>query len=327
MPQSDRSLSGVPVMSNQTRKSSRRPEFQSKIAIGVLAGWLVSNFSAQAIALDLTLGNSGIKFDRDTALEPSFLESHGAYQSTFGVIDLKTNQKTPLLVEVKPADTPAYVGGPSTHLNDRDTQSDFAGIPGNAVPRPISKYVFRANNDYVFYLESTLNGRPAGIVYSTDTLNPSQERQVVFAGRPTDLCTPDGMILAWDDTGSKLVKNRQQQDRDFDDYVVRLRSSACEPKVSESPGVGGGATSGGAMGGGSSGGGGGLMGLGSIAGLGLTLALLRSGGDNDSELLTKKLGTLPVEQIPTPSTFFGSTMALGLAALRRRRQEKRLKKK
>ncbi len=312
-------------MSNQTRKSSQRPISQSKIAIGVLAGWLASNFSGQAIALDLTLGNSGIKFDRDTTLEPSFLESHGAYQSTFGVIDLKTNQKTPLLVEVKPADTPTYVGGPSTRLNDRDTQSDFAGIPGNAVPKPISKYLFRANNDYVFYLESTLNGRPAGIVYSTDTLNPGQERQVVFAGRPTDLCSTEGMILTWDDTGSKLVKTRQQQDRDFDDYIVRLRDSACEPEVSESPGLGGGATSGGAMGGGSAGGGGGLMGLGPIALLGL-IALSGTGGD-DSDPAGDKLATLPVEQIPTPATFFGSTMALGLAALRRRRQEKRLKKK
>ncbi len=347
-PRSDRSLSGVPLMSNQTRKSSQRPCFQSKIAIGVLAGWLASNFSAQAIAADIAIGNGGIKFDRDTTLEPSFLESHGAYQSTFGVLNVDTNEKIPLLVEVKPADASASVGRPSTKVNDRDTRLDFVGTPGNAVPQPISKFTFRANNNYVFYLESTLNGRPAGIVYSTDTLNPNQERQVVFAGKPADLCNPDGMLIAWDDTGSKLVKTRQQQDQDFDDFIVRLRDSACAPKASEPPGVIAGAPPGsvppGAAGGGGSGG---LIGLGA---LGAVIALLAPGHHNkdNSSRVTNPPGTNPPgtnppgtnppgtppkvtlppgKQIPTPSTFLGSTLALGLVAFTRRRQDKRLKKK
>ncbi len=155
------------MSSNQTRKSSQRPIFQSRIAIGVLTGWLASNFSAQAIAADIAIGNGGIRFDRDTTLEQSFLESHGAYQSTFGVINLATQEKIPLLVEVSPADVTAPVGRPSTKLNDRNTQLDFAGTPGSAVTQPISKFRFRANNNYVFYLESTLNDRPAGSVYQS----------------------------------------------------------------------------------------------------------------------------------------------------------------
>ncbi len=348
-PRSDRRLSGVSVMSDQTRKSSQRSDLQSKIAVGVLAGWLMSNVSAQAIAADLSIGNGGIKFNRDTTLEPSFLESHGAYQSTFGVINRDTNEKTPLLVEVKPADSVTPVGRPSTRSNDRSTRLDFLGTPGNAVPQPISKFKFRANNNYVFYLESTLNGRPSGIVYSTDTLNPNKERQVVFAGQPADLCNPGGMMLAWDDTGSKLVRSRQQQDRDFDDFIVRLRDSACAPGASEPPGVIGSGTSGGSLpggaGGGTPGGGGGLIGLGLLGG---AIALIASGDHHhDSSKSTSPPGTLPPvtsppgttppvkppggapppgEPIPTPSTFLGSTMALGFVALMRRRQGKRPRK-
>ena len=344
-------------MSNQTRKSSQRPISQSKIAIGVLVSWLAGNFSTQAIAADMAIGNGGIKFNRDTTLEPSFLESHGAYQSTFGVINLDTKEKTPLLVEVKPADTSAPVGRPSTRKNDLDTLFDFAGTPGKTVPQPISKFTFRANNNYVFYLESTLNGRPAGIVYSTDTLNPNQERQVVFTGTPADLCGTGGMLVAWDDTGAKLVRTRQQQDRDFDDYIVRLRETACAPGASEPPGVIGGAPPGsvppGASGGGPPGG---LIALGSLAAIGGAIALLTSSSDNNdnSSQVTNPPGTNPPgtnppgtnppgtnppgtnppggapppgEPIPTPSTFFGSTMALGLVVLMRRRQDKRLKQK
>ena len=334
------------IMSNQTRKSSQRSSFQSKIAIGVLAGWLAGNFSAQAIAANITIGNGGIKFDRDTTLEQSFLESHGAYQSTFGVVNLDTKEKTPLLVEVKPSDASAPVGRPSTKLNDRDTRLDFAGTPGNAVPQPISKFTFRANNNYAFYLESTLNGRPAGIVYSTDTLNPNQERQVVFAGKPADLCSPGGMVLAWDDTGSKLVKTRQQQDQDFDDYIVKLRDSACAPKASEPPGVVASAPPGGVPPGVSGGGGGGeLIGLGLAA-----IALLPPGShnkDNSSRATNPPVTNQPItdppgknppgtppkdtlppgKQIPTPSTFLGSTLALGLIAFKKRQRTKQLKKK
>ena len=354
---SDCRFSGVSVMSEQTRKSSQRLDLQSKIAIGVLAGWLLSNFSAQAIAADLSLGNGGIKFTRDTTLEPSFLESHGAYQSTFGVINLDTNEKTPLLVEVKPADAVTPVGRPSTRSDDRSTRLDFPGTPGNAVPQPISKFKFRANNNYAFYLESTLNGRPSGIVYSTDKLNPNTERQVVFAGQPADLCNSSGMLLAWDDTGSKLVRTRQQQDRDFDDFIVRLRDSACAPGASEPPGVVGSGTSGGSLPGGAGGGtpsGGGIgLGLGALALGGGVIALLTSGDNHkDSPKSTNPPGTNPPgtnppgtnppgtnppgnppggappgEPIPTPSTFLGSTMALGFVALMRRRQSKRILKK
>ena len=40
-------------------------------------------------------GNNNIQFDQDTTIEFEFIESHGAYQSTFGVIDLDSCQTQP----------------------------------------------------------------------------------------------------------------------------------------------------------------------------------------------------------------------------------------
>jgi len=352
-------------MSDQTRKLFQRLDCQSKVALGVLVSWLASNVSAHAIAADLSLGNSGLRFNRDTTVETGFLESHGAYQSTFGVLNLDTNEKTPLLVEAKPANASSPIARPSTRLNDRATQLDFLGTPGQAVPQAVTKFTFRANNNYVFYLESTFNGRPAGTVYSTDTLNPNRERQVVFTGTPADLCTPGGMTMAWDDTGARLVRNRQQQDRDFDDFVVRLRGTACATAATTPPAVvetvppadaiTGGAIPPGAVGqvppiaAGTTGGSAGLIGLG-VLGLGGAVALLASGGNNNNDSspagvvppvtippvttppgITPPItppggGGLPGEPIPTPSTFLGSTMALGLIVLMRRRHDSRRKK-
>ncbi|MER3477228.1 MAG: hypothetical protein C4287_12875, partial [Leptolyngbya sp. ERB_1_2] len=164
-------------------------------------------------------------------LESNFVESHGAYQSTFGVINLDTKEKTPLLIETKASDDAESIFKPSTRRSHLGTRTDFLGTPGNAVPKPAAEYNFKANQRYVLYLESSYNGRPTGILYSTDVLNPDREQQVHFAGRATDLCT-SGITVGWDDTGSKIVRNRQQQDRDFDDFVVKMKSMSC--------GVGGG---------------------------------------------------------------------------------------
>ncbi len=372
------SFLGVLVMSGQIQKASQFGR-SSNVALGLLVSWLASTISAHAIAADLSIGNSGLRFNRDTTVETNFLESHGAYQSTFGVLNLDTKEKTPLLVETKPADAVAPIARPSTRLNDRTTRLDFLGTPGQAVPQAVTKFTFRANNNYVFYLESTFNGRPAGTVYSTDTLNPNRERQVVFTGTPTDLCTPSGMTLAWDDTGARLVRNRQQQDRDFDDFIVRLRGNACATAKNVPPAIVetvppsdvivGGAPPG-AVGqvppiaAGATGGGAGLIALGAL-GLGGAAALLATGGGgNNSDSSSSRVvpsvtvlpginppgtnlpgtnppgitppgttppiappgrGGLPGEPIPTPSTVFGSTMALGLLLFMRRRGDRRKK--
>jgi hypothetical protein len=196
------------------------------IALGVAIVTGIGSPGLQAYAAAVSLGNGGILFDQDTTLESEFVESHGAYQSTFGVLNLDSGEKTPLLIETRPSDRSASIFNPSSKVNDVESVRDFKGSPGVTVTQAIAKYTFKARQNYVFYLESTYNGRPTGIVYSSDLLNPNKEQQVQFTGSPSELCQT-GMILSWDDTGARLVRARKQQDRDFDDFIVRVRDTAC----------------------------------------------------------------------------------------------------
>lgn len=299
-------------------------------AVSVGVGWLASSFSMQAYAADLSIGNQGLQFGQDTTLRTEFVESHGAYQSTFGVINLTTNEKTPLLIETKPSDNPETIFKPSMRRSSVGTKLDFLGTPGNAVPNPTSNYTFRPNNQYVFYLESTFNGRPTGILYSTDRLNPEQERHVQFNGSIASLCQPSGMLLGWDDTGSRIVRSRPDQDRDFDDFIVRVRNTGCtvgggEPPPVVSPIAG---TPVGqlpvaaapAAAGGSSFLLPALLGAGAIAGLAIGL----SGGGNDNG--GSGGGGTPSEPIPEPMTILGTGAAIGMGALLQRRRAKKRRK-
>jgi hypothetical protein len=212
---------------------------------------LLSTWSQSVAATEDYFGNKGIQFQKDTIVEFEFIESHGAYQSTFGVIDLDSCQadaagvvlfescaKTPLLKEVKPSDTNETVYRRSTYetnTGEKD-QEDFLGTPGNAVIEPKAEFLFKAEKKYAFYLESQFNGKSAGIVYSTDLLNSQGNKQALFDRE--DLSTVEvaqrrntanenqfpalidgGVFIHLDDTGSTLVQ-KNNEDIDFDDFVV-----------------------------------------------------------------------------------------------------------
>jgi hypothetical protein len=179
---------------------------------------MVSTLSTAVQAED-TFGNSGLQFDTDTIIEFEFIESNGAFQSTFGVINLDTGEKTPLLVEVKPSDAAQDPNRPSDFIDDTDIsrQNDFRGTPGNAVPQPLAEFEFKAKTKYSFYLESTYKGKPAGILYSTDFQNLNRRQQTLFEGGMSGL-SQGGTAIRWDDTG--IVKALEE--RDFDDFIVRL---------------------------------------------------------------------------------------------------------
>jgi hypothetical protein len=185
----------------------------------IYAGGLVPAFSMSVQAAE-TFGNTGVQFDTDTIVEFEFVESHGAYQSTFGVINLDTREKTPLLVEVKPSDNPQDVLRPSS-VETRGVagERDFLGTPGNTVPQPLAEFKFKANTKYAFYLESTYNGRPVGIIYSTDVLNSNGKPLPRIQGDLSALGN-GGTVIGWDDTGSVLVRVNQE-DRDYNDFIVR----------------------------------------------------------------------------------------------------------
>lgn len=191
-----------------------------QMLIGAIAGGLVSTFSMPVLAADM-FDNNGIQFDKNTVIELEFVESNGAYQSTLGLINLDTGEKTPLFVEAKPSDTSQDVLDPSDYQDDTAVESrdDFYGSPGNAVPEPLAEFEFKANTPYAFYLESSYDGRPVGIFHSTDTRNDGRQRSR-FTGGLSEL-TNGGTLIRWDDTGSVLVK-KEQQDSDFDDFIVRI---------------------------------------------------------------------------------------------------------
>ncbi len=224
----------------------------SKLSVLGLSLGIVSILSQSAIANDY-VGNRGIQFQEDTIIEFEFLKSHGAYQSSFGVVDLETCQvgsrneilfdscaKTPLLSEVKPSDSYASVERNSTREDDFNRVNlDFEGTPGNTVPEPIAEFNFKRGRRYALYLESNFNGRNAGTVYSLDLINPESRRQALFRQGTRNVVNTGsilteevnafdslsnengGLILRFDDTGSNLVKERNQ-DMDFDDFVIGI---------------------------------------------------------------------------------------------------------
>jgi hypothetical protein len=302
----------------------------SVLALSATVGWVASQFSGPAIAAEMSFGNQGVRVNRELDVQSEFVESHGAYQSTFGVINLTTKEKTPLLVETKPADNPDTIFRPSTKIDDVGTELDFRGTPGNAVPETTSSYNFKPGNDYVFYLESSFNNRPTGILYSTDSLNPNQEQHVQFRGNLNDLCQSGGMGLGWDDTGSRIVRDRPSQDRDFDDFIVRMRDTKCAVGSAEPPPVVSpispppqpvGSLPPAAPGGGSS-----L--LPALAGIGVVGGVVAAfaGGDDDDDGGGGGAaggGGGGAEPIPEPMTILGSTAAIGMATLMQRRRSKK----
>lgn len=191
------------------------PLLQKALLLATLLGGL---FTVPAYAQEQFDGN-GIQFDVDTVVEFEFLESHGAYQSTFGIVNLQTGEKTPLIQEIKTSDTPQNVEVPSNYQDDIGRASDFLGSVGNTVTQPMAEFNFKANTLYAFYLESFLNGKSEEIFYSVDSRNPNNTQRIKFDSA-IDRLGNGGVMLNWDDTGSLLVKV-PDEDRDFDDFLVR----------------------------------------------------------------------------------------------------------
>ena len=225
------------------------------------------NVCTQSAMAEDYVGNKGIEFEEDTVVEFEFIESHGAYQSTFGVIELDTCQtdpngdiifetcaKTPLLSETKPSDSYQTVFRRSTYEDNLNRANyDFIGTPGNTVPQPMTEYTFQAGERYAFYLESYYDGKFAGVVYSVDFFNTQNNRQALFneelpatrlASRRNipqsetnqfESLVDGGLLLRFDDTGSTLVKD-DYQDVDFDDFVVGIGGyESCLDSDSQSP--------------------------------------------------------------------------------------------
>jgi hypothetical protein len=125
-------------------------QFFTAAAATAIAG-LVSAAPAQAF----TFNNSGISFNEDTTVNFDFVESHGWFQSNFGVID-STGKQTVLFSETKRSDG----SGP-----------DNQGTCGNTVLICSTAFKFEAGKQYAFFLDS---GKDVWTnLYSTTSKNPT----------------------------------------------------------------------------------------------------------------------------------------------------------
>ncbi|HEY9665035.1 MAG TPA: hypothetical protein V6C65_41875, partial [Allocoleopsis sp.] len=166
----------------------RQSSFFSPLAFARLASFgLVGSSLAGALGLlaapvqaEEMFDNRGIMFEVNTIVEFEFLESHGAYQSTFGVINLETGEQTAVIREVKPADNPESVIAPSSYSDDVGRSVDFLGTPGDAVPQPTGEFEFQANVPYALYLESAINGRVERTFFSINDRNQDNSQRVQF---------------------------------------------------------------------------------------------------------------------------------------------------
>lgn len=188
------------------------------IGIG-LAGLALTSLTAQSAKAD-EFSNNVVQFDVETGVEFEVIESHGAYKSIFGVMDLNTGAKTLLIKEEKSADS-----------DDREVNkaSDFLGTPGNTLNPPKNVFKFQANTPYTFFLESRNgSGRVVSTVYSTSSKNAKGSVQAQFDKDFSGLAN-QGVKISWDDTVKKSGAGT-----DFNDFVViagGVGNSASAPQV------------------------------------------------------------------------------------------------
>jgi hypothetical protein len=209
----------------------RRSQFVTGIQLltGAIAAGLVGSLAAPVQAQD-SFGNQVVQFPVDTTVEFEFVESHGAYQSSIGVVNLDTNQPVAVLFsETKPYDT-AGTGQPqpsSPGQNNTGEAIDFIGtVQGGTIQDRFTEFTFEANTRYGFYLESVSpTGQTRRTVLSTSDL------AAIFDGA-LDAGNRGGITgtrIAWDDAGLP----RPGKDSDFDDFVIEaggyLVTAPCPP--------------------------------------------------------------------------------------------------
>jgi hypothetical protein len=184
-------------------------KFKSILGAGVASAALL--MAPAAFAAD-EFGGKAITFDTDTAIDFEFLESHGSFMATFGVMDLNSGEKTPIIKEDKPSDSSERAINKAT---------DFLGTPGNAVSQPKNTFTFKANTPYTLYLESrTGTGRVASLVFSNDLKNPSSRQQTKF-DKGFEGLGAQGVKINWDDQAAgKQVTGAVRNDDDFNDFVI-----------------------------------------------------------------------------------------------------------
>lgn len=136
----------------------------------------------QSVSAAEQFNNQSVQFERDTIVEFQFLESNNPALSTFGVLNLATGEKTPLISKARAQDKP----GKNHH-----------GTAGKAVRKPFAEFTFKSGTPYTLYLESTLKGKGTTTVYSAPDKNGGSQL-AKFDNEATSLGT-QGVKIGWND--------------------------------------------------------------------------------------------------------------------------------
>ncbi len=154
---------------------------QLLIGCGAIATAAIGSLIQPANAAE-QFNNQAIQFDRNTIMEFQFLKSNNAAQSTFGVVNLATGEKTPLISESRAQDKPGR---------------NYVGTAGKAVRKPFAEFTFKAGTPYSLYLESTQKGKGTTTVYSVLDKNGGAQL-AKFDNDATALGT-QGVRIGWND--------------------------------------------------------------------------------------------------------------------------------
>ena len=136
----------------------------------------------QSVSAAEQFNNQSVQFERDTIIEFQFLESNNPALSTFGVLNLATGEKTPLISKARAQDKP----GKNHH-----------GTAGKAVRKPFAEFTFKSGTPYTLYLESTVKGKGTTTVYSVPDKNGGSQL-AKFDNDATSLGT-QGVKIGWND--------------------------------------------------------------------------------------------------------------------------------
>jgi hypothetical protein len=153
-----------------------------KLLIGCGAALAAFGSLVQSANAAEQFNGQAVQFDRDTVIEFQFLKSNNSAQSTFGVLNLATGEKTPLISEARSQDKPG---------------KNYAGTAGKSVRKPFAEFTFKTGNPYTFYLESTVKNKGTTTVYSTPDKNGGAQL-AKFDNDATSLGT-QGVKISWND--------------------------------------------------------------------------------------------------------------------------------
>ncbi|MBF2026495.1 MAG: hypothetical protein IGS48_06975 [Oscillatoriales cyanobacterium C42_A2020_001] len=185
-----------------------------RVAIACLTSFGILSALPPSAPAQEALSNTTIQFQEDTIVEFELIDTHGYFQSTFGVLDTRTGVKTPLFIEVKPFNetTPSVQG-----RNDTGTEPDFRGtvegggvVNGERQASNLIKFRFQAGTPYAFYLDSVdpRTGQAKTTYVSTNSV------AAAFSGNLE--AGETGNLIKWDDSGFP----RPGKDSDFDDFAI-----------------------------------------------------------------------------------------------------------